>query len=80
MIENVRQYEVAKAQAARLEAGLERLSVPPPNTVQADPVLLDTAHAGVKHILAQLRAEIADYESRTGLAQGAHGPTVPPSR
>ena len=80
MIENARQYEVAKAQAAQLEAGLERLSVHPPNTAQADPVLLDTAHAGVQHVLAQLRAEIAEYESRTDRAGRAPSPAVPPPR
>ena len=78
MIETRRQYEVAKQQAARLEAGLEQLLVKSPETVVADPVLLNTAHAGVRHVLAELHAEIADYESRMGHARGAHRPTVPP--
>ena len=80
MIENRQQYEVAKEQAARLEAGLEGLLVQSPQTVAADPVLLNTAHAGVRHVLAELRAEIAEYESRTGHAGGAQRPTAPPSR
>lgn len=76
MIENARQYEVAKQQAARLEAGLARLLGPSKDHDRSDPVLLDTAHAGVKHVLAQLRAEISEFESRTGHAKGAQTPRM----
>jgi hypothetical protein len=66
MIKNERQYQVAKQQAARLEAGLARLLSGRPERTIADPLLEETAHAGVQDILATLRSEIAEYESRMG--------------
>jgi hypothetical protein len=77
MIENKRQYEVAKQQAARLEAGLAKLLEGRPERRITDPLLEETALAGVRHILDSLHDEILDYESRVrGAPDGDHPRTA----
>lgn len=72
MIDNKRQYEVAKRQAAQLEAGLTQLLKGRSERRIADPSLEEAALAGVRHILDTLHADIVDYESRIhGALDGA---------
>jgi len=76
MIENERQYRVAKEQAAKLEAGLTRLLDGQSERKIADPLLEETAHAGVQTILTRLRREMPEYESRTAGADRGIDPAI----
>lgn len=76
MIENERQYRVAKERAARLEKGLTRLLDGQSERKIADPLLEETAHAGVQSILTTLRREKSDYESRIDGADRGIDPPV----
>jgi hypothetical protein len=77
MIENERQYRVAKEQAARLEAGLARLETPQAAARGIAPELLHAERAGVRSVLARLREELDDYEAHR-LATVPSGPDPAP--
>jgi hypothetical protein len=66
VIENDVEYRVAKEQAARLEAGLAQMVATQPSVTVIDPAMQEMVKEGVRHTLAQLYAELADYEVRRG--------------
>lgn len=62
MIRNQRQYLITKAQAARLNHALAELTRPSGEKRDVHPLLLKAEQDGVKSQLADLRAELKEYE------------------
>lgn len=62
MIKNERQYRITKAQAARLDHALAELAQSSHEKENIHPLLLKAEQQGVKSQLADLRAELKEYE------------------
>ncbi len=63
MIKNERQYAITKAQADKLAQALERLSKNPAKGEPIHPLLRKAEAEALRSQLADLRAELADYEA-----------------
>ncbi len=63
MIKNERQYAITKAQADKLAQALERLSKSSAKGEAIHPVLRKAEAEALRSQLADLRAELADYEA-----------------
>lgn len=65
MIKNERQYRITKAQAAKFEHAIERLAARGPSK-KIHPLLQKAEADGLRSQLADLRAEIKEYERLRG--------------
>ena len=62
MIKNERQYRITKAQATRLYHALAELAQSSNGNENIHPLLLKAEQEGVRSQLADLRAELKEYE------------------
>jgi hypothetical protein len=67
-LENENQYRVTQRQAEKLERALQQLAAQPPDNA-AGQSLRPLEEAGLRGQLNDLRAQLAEYESRSALQQ-----------
>jgi len=68
MIKNERQYRISKAQAAKFRGALQTLKQTPPRGLH--PVLLKAQREAMESQLADLLAEVGEYEALQAGGQG----------
>lgn len=71
MIKNERQYRITKAQAARFARALSQLAEGPEETTQVHPLLRKAQEEALRSQLADLQAELAEYEAIRSGKRGA---------
>lgn len=69
MIKNERQYRITRTQAEKFKRALEQLAQREAERSHIDPLLRQAEEDGMRSILADLRAELSEYEA---LKSGAY--------